>query len=54
MRVEIRFDRSSDPIVFEDAITYQKGDLFCVRENIVTYKYPIIRIFDIKEYDYEA
>jgi len=60
MRVEVWFDRSSQPIRFDNVYaTYQKGDLFCVgykdadgRGTVA--KYPLDHIFTIAEYDFES
>jgi hypothetical protein len=51
VKVEIWFDKSSVPIVFENArATYQKGDMFCIEVGGgVRQKYPIRNIFTVKE-----
>lgn len=51
VQVWIWFDRSSSPIIIEDArATYQKGDLFCVElDNGFRFKYPLDHIFCVKE-----
>ena len=49
--IEVWLCDSSEPMVHEACITYQKGDLFCVynREKELVYKYPIQHIFRIVE-----
>ncbi len=51
MRVEVWFQKSSQPIVFEDAgATYQKGGMFCIAQGDCRTKYPIQSLFQVKEY----
>jgi len=53
MRVEVWFDKASQPVVFEDATaTYQKGDLLCVAQPGRVTKYPLDHIFCLKESDF--
>jgi hypothetical protein len=60
MKVEIWFDRSSVPIVYEEAYaTYQKGDMLCVRyedENLgqAVDKYPVVSIFKVRETGFKS
>ena len=50
MEVSIWFEKSSQPIIFEDAqATYQKGDLFCVADGGIRFKYPLDHIFCVRE-----
>lgn len=53
MKVEIWFQRSSQPIIYKNAkSTYQKGDLFCVEVGDERHKFPIDHLFKIKETDF--
>jgi hypothetical protein len=49
--VKVWLDLSGEPIVHQDAISYQKGDLFCVYEEsrALVFKYPIAHIWRIEE-----
>ncbi len=55
MKVEIWFDRSSVPVVYEEAeSTYQKGDMLCVGYEDDNFgravdKYPVAHIFKMRE-----
>ena len=50
MRVKIWFDRSSVPIIYEEAdSTYQKGDMFCIGYKAQVDKYPMTKIFKVNE-----
>jgi hypothetical protein len=50
MRVEIWLDKTSKPIVFEDAkSTYEKGSFFCVYSGGIVDKYPSDHIFRVRE-----
>ena len=52
MKVNVWFDKTSQPILHDAITTYQKGDLFCVRlVSGVTVKYPINHIFRIEEWE---
>lgn len=54
MNVEVHLLHQSSPVIIEDVKnTYQKGDLFCVMggDNEVVYKFPLVHIFRIKEYE---
>ena len=54
MRVVIRTQQASDPIVYPDAEgTFQKCDMFCVffrnSDGIrVTHKYPMLHLFRVE------
>ena len=51
MKVEVWMQKSSQPIVFEDAkATYQKGDMFCIAHGNTRTKYPINSLYQVKEY----
>lgn len=51
MKVEVWFQRSSQPIVFENvAATYQKGDMFCIAHGDCRTKYPVCSLFQVKEF----
>jgi hypothetical protein len=48
--VEMWMDRASMPVVHDATSTYQKGDMFCVRDTKGnTYKYPVVNIFRVIE-----
>jgi len=51
MRVEIRFQLSNVPLIFNEVTsTYQKGSFYCLRiKKGVTKKYPIDSIFEVTE-----
>lgn len=55
MRVEVWFDKASQPVVFENATgTYEKGSYTCVasREPEEVHKYPTDHIFCLVESKY--
>jgi hypothetical protein len=48
MRVEVIFQSSSTPKVFEDAESvYTKGGLLCIRVGDMLVKYPLSNIFSV-------
>lgn len=48
MRVEVIFNSSSTPKVFEDAkAVYTKGELLCLRVGDMLVKYPLCNIFSV-------
>ena len=57
MKVEVWFQRSSQPVRFPDACaTYQKGDMFCVGYNGEfgqhVKKYPMTSLFCVDESEF--
>jgi len=55
MRVEVWFDKSSQPIVFTEAkATYQKGDLFCIETEDYRTKYPLDHLFMVRESEFRS
>ena len=55
MIVEIWFDKSSVPIVYENAdSTYQKGNLLCVGYDKKVDKYPLDHIFKVRESNFSS
>jgi len=53
MKVEIHLESASEPIVHVGvSSSYQKGDMYCIRVGDVVYKYPVLKIFRVKE-DYQ-
>lgn len=52
MNVEVHQQTQSAPIKIKEALNaYQKGDLYCVMTKDKVYKFPIINIFRITEYE---
>jgi hypothetical protein len=49
--IKVWLNKSSAPIVHENAISYEKGHLYCVYEpeNKRTFKYPISHIWRTEE-----
>lgn len=50
MRVEVQLEKTSSPIVYENALNaYTKGPLYCVMfekdGKRMTHKYPILNLF---------
>lgn len=60
MKVEIWFDRSSVPVVYENVTaTYQKGDMLCIGYDDddlgrTVDKYPVDHIFKIRETQFRS
>ena len=53
MKVEVWFQRSSQPVKFDKAYaTYQKGDLFCVAFGDTRDKFPLAHIWKIRESEF--
>ena len=53
MKIEIWFQKSSQPIIYADArTTYQKGSFFCVETEDKRIKYPIDHLFCVKESEF--
>ena len=50
MKISIRLDRTSQPIVLDAINSYQKGDMYCVYLTTKKVKkYPLINIFEVEE-----
>ena len=47
--VEIQLMETAQAILHMSDNTYQKGDMYCVKVDDVVYKYPVSRIFRVKE-----
>jgi len=48
MEIEIIFIPSSTPKVFKNATSvYTKGDLLCVRDGDLIFKYPLMHVFSV-------
>ena len=59
MKVELWFQRSSQPVRFDNAqATYQKGDLFCVgyEDDFGKHvkKYPVTSLFCVHEEEFPS
>lgn len=49
-QVKVWLDRTNAPLEYEAESTYQKGDLFCIKQRSNIYiKFPIQNIFKIEE-----
>lgn len=50
IKVTVRLDETSEPLVFGAKNAYTKGALYCIRlADNSTVKFPLCRIFSIKE-----
>lgn len=49
MKVVLRLQNSSEPMVFEATNAYTKGEMYCLRLDDGTLKFPLRSIFSVHE-----